>query len=101
RGQRSWRFSSSGGGAERVRATDRGRPSCPNRASHGQNLLNLRYQGPEQRSRKLPKALSRVQHSYGTTRRAITHATASNSALQRKVYYLRMPIHSGGKQRAF
>jgi hypothetical protein len=34
------------------------------------SLQNLRYQGPEQRSRKLPKPLSRVQHDYGESRRA-------------------------------
>ena len=29
----------------------------------------MRYQGPEQRSRRLPESLSRVQHGYGSTRR--------------------------------
>ena len=48
---------------------------------------NLRYQGPEQRSRKLPKSLSRVQPGYGTARRATTHATAGHIALQRKPAY--------------
>jgi len=56
------------------------------------NLPNRRYQGPEQRSRKLPKSISRVQHGYGTTRRTTTHATAGHIALQRKLAYLQVPM---------
>ena len=29
------------------------------------SLQNMRYQGPEQRSRNLPNSLSRIQHDYG------------------------------------
>jgi hypothetical protein len=45
-------------------ATNRGgRPAEP--GVSWSSLQNLRYQGPEQRSRKLPKPLSRIQHDYG------------------------------------
>jgi hypothetical protein len=63
---------------------------------------NLRYQGPEQRSRKLPKSLSRVQHGYGTCLPCY-HSRYSQAIVHFNESWLTSKClwHSGGEQRAF
>src|ERR1022692_154616 len=44
-------------------------------------LPSQRYRGPEQRSRRLPKSLSRVQHGYGEYPSFQTHPIPGRMAL--------------------
>ncbi len=60
------------------------------------SLQNLRYQGPEQRSRKLPKSLSRIQHDYGIPSCQL-HLNAGLMALQREPAYLKVTVGTPAK----
>ena len=59
------------------------------------NLLSQHYRSPEQRSRRLPKLLSRTQHGYGTDRRVTMTLTPGQIALQRKPAHPQVPAGAG------
>ena len=60
------------------------------------NLPSQHYRGPEQRSRRLPKSLSRIQHGYGTERRVEMSLTPGQIALQRKPAHPQVPASGHG-----
>src|ERR1700735_3150923 len=71
-----------------------GRPARTRRLL--EQSANCATKGPEQRSRKLPESLSRVQHDYGIPSRQL-QLNAGLMALQREPAYLKVSVGTPAK----